>query len=263
MKKFGFVLTLLAFCSCAFAREGGVTSGGGDSVSAEFTQIARFIAGVIRTQTTLPVSAAAFDAAINSTLVVSKRRTILNGNEMEAINYPSQHKIEVNRTRWLENKDAIQRRYVLVAHEYLGILGLDDKRYQISGKLFDVPGVAKNTIRCRAFDDDVMIGGHLGDYVLELNHYQSQTIALVKNTKGELPALSSIGVGSVAIGGTLDTIDGVPTALVAVSLGFSIRMLQIPVGRPNAGEFKSVSWDVKGAREATPIRKVACTQINW
>lgn len=69
------------------------------------------------------------------TRVISVEKTMLNGIEVDAINYPSKDdipKILINRSRWLnENLDHVMRSR-LVLHEYLGIANYDDQIYQLS-----------------------------------------------------------------------------------------------------------------------------------
>jgi hypothetical protein len=254
-----FVIGLFFIQSLASAT-GGVTSNGGDSIAAEFTKIARQITQVLRTHDNLPVSADAFEEAVARTWVVSKKNTFLHGIEMEAINYPTERRIEINRSRWLENKDSMKYRYVLVTHEYLGILGIDDSRYQISEKLFEIPGVARYTIRCNAFEDKVFNFNNDGDFFLELNIYDFKPIALVKNKQGNLLKWSSIGIGDAFITGSLER---EPTALVSINLGFFVRMVQLPIGRQLPGKFTALSWDVKTNANSSPILKINCQQFNW
>lgn len=197
MKNVGLVLAFVCLSTNVMASDGGVTSNGGDSVAAEFTNIGRHVAEIIRTQINFPVSADQFLRAVSGTLVTSKNHTILRGNEVDAINYPTQRRIEVNRKRWLNNKDLTRSHYVLVAHEYFGILGVDDSRYQVSEKLFGIPGASRHTIRCKAFEDNALGAG--SKYFLEINDYEQKAMAVVKDTNGKISPLSYIGVGDTII----------------------------------------------------------------
>lgn len=263
MKTLGYFLCCLLWVAQSFASDGGVTSNGGDSVAAEFTKVGRHIVEILRTQVNAAVSSEQFAQAVSTTLVASKDRTILRGNEVDAINYPSERRIEVSRIRWLENKDLVRRRYVLVMHEYLGILGIDDSRYQISENLFEVPGVAKNSIRCAAFNDNVFGKSSDGPFVLELTNYGSLTITSIKDQKGRSLPFKNLGIGDVVVTGVIDPEAEGPTAMVAISLGFSVRMVQIPIGRLQPGRLTALKWDVASRGRTTEVTEIECTQINW
>lgn len=77
--------------------------------------------------------------AVQRTQVISVEKTLLNGVEVDAINYPNPEnpQILLNRTRWLENGIDIKLRSNLVVHEYLSIAGYEDRLYQISYKLIE------------------------------------------------------------------------------------------------------------------------------
>ena len=267
MGKAFLVIVAGIFMYSPRSMSGGVTSNGGDSVAAEFTKIGRQITEIIRTQKDFPVKASDFSRVIAGTWVVSKNRTVLNGQEVEAINTPRSRRIEINRKRWLENKDALRRRYVLVAHEYFGILGVDDSRYQISEKLFEIPGVARHTIRCKAFADGVLNFDPLGDeFFLEINTYDRQSIALIKNASGLPLPLRAAGIGETMMTGSLDlnpVTQNSVKALISVNLGFSIRMVQIQIDREITGRFTGQRWDLKADAQVSPITAVNCDQTNW
>ncbi len=267
MRKLVFltVIYFLMGSPFSFADEGGVTSNGGDSIAAEFTKIGRQIILILRTQNGFPVTADQFTQAVGQTWVVSKERTLLHGQEMDAINYPSARRIEINRKRWVKNKDAIRSRYVLVAHEYFGILKVDDSRYQLSEKLFEIPGVAKHTIRCKSFADGVLnFGPTDSNFFLELNTYDTLATALVKSDKGLPLYLSTVGVGDTMITGTLtEKANKTVKAIISINLGFSVRMVQVALGRTASGKFTGQRWDVKADAQLTPVTDVECEQTNW
>jgi len=75
-----------------------------------------------------------FAAAIARTSVYSVDKTVLNGNEVDAINYPDieSPRILISRSRWLDDRLTNQMRALLVFHEYLSIAGYDDSSYKIS-----------------------------------------------------------------------------------------------------------------------------------
>lgn len=71
---------------------------------------------------------------IQKAKVYSVEKTILNGHEVDAINYPDQDnpRVLLNRARWLKPDIRTDFRAGLVLHEYLSLLGYQDDLYQIS-----------------------------------------------------------------------------------------------------------------------------------
>ncbi len=132
---------LLLFSTVAFSG-GNVVGNGGDPFVAEFKGIARDILKQLKVGA-LPIkviNAEDFETIINETFVSSQDQLflwndILGKNiEVDAINYFPNHKwIEISRTRWIALK-SLERRYNLVLHEYLVIMGLPDKNNEISSK---------------------------------------------------------------------------------------------------------------------------------
>lgn len=115
---------------------GAGSSGGGDAVAAEFTRIAHQISQLVERQPVAEVSGKDFKEGVLGTLVRTQDKVFHNGMEVDAINIPSEKKIVVSRSRWSDLKAQKRMKYVLVFHEYLGVLGIDDSSYQISKALF-------------------------------------------------------------------------------------------------------------------------------
>jgi len=66
--------------------------------------------------------------------VISKRKVSHNGQEVDAINIPSQKKIILSRKRFKDiDSEAMKMR--LSFHEYLGLVGIDDTQYRLSKKI--------------------------------------------------------------------------------------------------------------------------------
>ncbi len=124
---FGVLLSL----SSVFA---GKEGGGGDSYSLEFTSLAHAISEQLTSRQVVinNVDPALFSSRVADLKVVTQDRTLLNNAEVDAINYPSESKIDLNRTRWALYGDDIQRKMNLVFHEVVSLMGLKDDRYQIS-----------------------------------------------------------------------------------------------------------------------------------
>jgi len=95
---------------------------------------------------------ASFEKAITNTHVDSTEgRLFLNGVLKDAINYPTQNKIVFNRLAW-RDLSGERNRFLFVLHEYLGIMGLDDSRYTVSGAA--LKEIAKDSLVCVSVAQD-------------------------------------------------------------------------------------------------------------
>lgn len=130
------VLTAPMFLSPP-AHAGNESGHGGDPVAQQFVQTARDVLARLSDQSNSPIALNlnAFGSAIESTAVESTDQELkIAGVHKACINYPSQKKIEVSRKDW--PTDPFDRnRQALVLHEYLGIMGVDDQNYAVSGLL--------------------------------------------------------------------------------------------------------------------------------
>lgn len=125
--------------SVASSFAGNELGNGGDGLAQEFVAIGRGVAERLRAESNPAVSADTFLKIVESTSVSTKSRLELNGSEVDAINYPSSGRIELNRSRWKEY--GAREKASLVFHEYLGIAGIDDSNYEISGKYVEIPSL--------------------------------------------------------------------------------------------------------------------------
>ena len=75
----------------------------------------------------------------SSKIETTKKDLILNGKRKDAINYPNENRIIFNATSW--RLLSIQDKRMLVLHELLGLLGVDDKQYEITMALEKVASV--------------------------------------------------------------------------------------------------------------------------
>lgn len=134
-----FIIFLVFVCPL-FAIAGGTVGNGGDGVSAEFVLTAQTAVELIKSSVVNDVKGFkmnAFIGAVATTKVNSADSLTLNGNEVDAINYPQEKKLVVNRSRWalLRSEDQTVPRFMLVLHEYLWLSGSDDSSYKISKTL--------------------------------------------------------------------------------------------------------------------------------
>jgi len=140
VSKFGCQLLLVAmlFVQPGYADEEKSTGtrGGGDALELEFTQIGRRIHQSFEQR--LPEVLAALDlSALKSVIKTAEvestdEKLFVNGKEVSAVNIPSENRILVYRTAWNQIRNT-HTKVALVLHEYLGLLGEADSKYEISG----------------------------------------------------------------------------------------------------------------------------------
>jgi hypothetical protein len=129
---FSMVLSSTSTLPAFPAAEGSSAKGGGDIAALEFIIAAREIAKNIPQSVDFDLTK--FREAVEQTRVVSIDRTYLNGFEVDAINYPTEKRIELNRYRWLSNVGNPRQRLLLAMHEYLSLIGEPDSNYAITSK---------------------------------------------------------------------------------------------------------------------------------
>lgn len=143
MKSLYALLTLLLVApQLASARVGGDHGNPGNTVLREFTLTAQDIFNRMKL---LPASELVgidmnkLQGAILNVEVES--RDVLtdpeDGEEKPAMNFPSRNKIVVNRTMWnrLRSAEETENRLSIVLHEYLGIIGVEYKDFNITNRL--------------------------------------------------------------------------------------------------------------------------------
>jgi hypothetical protein len=137
---------LILFSGPVFAENSsnGQEGHGGDAAVGLFygateTMLACLKAAPATWNVNLPQLTRDLDQAIADTTVSSVDQTILNGVEVDAINYPNAEKprILLNRKRWLSKDFGLDARAMISLHEFLSIAGYDDSRYGISYRLID------------------------------------------------------------------------------------------------------------------------------
>lgn len=115
----------------------GQEGNGGDAYAIEFKALAIGIAARIEQEPRIGVSGQALLEAIEKTEVTSKDELTLDGRPVDAINYPDPEKprIVLSRKGFDRLRENSADKGVLILHEYLGILGIADERYQQSSFL--------------------------------------------------------------------------------------------------------------------------------
>lgn len=147
------VLFLLVFVGMAafaqtppndFSHTGWESGNAGDTYAAEFRLTAKDVVQRLELlfQSSKPVfDVAALKVAVSpSTNVVSEDHVFLNGEEVDAANFPAQHLIKVNRTRWKELRRSTETksRLRVSLHEFLFIAGTDDTGFVVSDHLIEL-----------------------------------------------------------------------------------------------------------------------------
>ena len=112
---------------------------GGDALAAEFVanadEVLQLATTLVQTSnTSMPAGfdLEAFSQKIKTAKVYTQDRTFSNGFEVDALNFPDENRIVVNRTRWRTLYFDLKVSRMLVIHEYLGLAKAEDSSYQIS-----------------------------------------------------------------------------------------------------------------------------------
>lgn len=131
-------MSLFLWAAVAAAeRSGHATGNGGQSAAQEFVSMGYELAEWLPSRPVEGVDAAAFRRVVETTRVTTQAQLALNGALVDAINYPdaNEPRIELSLNGWERMQGGRHQRVLLAFHEYLGILGVDDSRYQVSSKL--------------------------------------------------------------------------------------------------------------------------------
>jgi len=141
-----FLFALSPNPSHARATDGWENGNAGDTFSAEFILTAR---DLVQRMKLLPpselgeINLNSLAGAVLSAKVHSEETLLLDGYEVDAINYPARQEIVLSRTRWraLRQPSETTQRLMLVLHEYLFLVGIDDTQFRFSGQLVPQLGV--------------------------------------------------------------------------------------------------------------------------
>jgi hypothetical protein len=133
-----------SICFAQIDRKGN----GGDATAVAFIESAKEILKVMEDKNFDQVDLGALKNAILTTQVESTDEAlILDGAAKDAINYPSEKLIVINRKSWGDTQNKLTR-MTLSLHEYLGILGMDDSKYLISMSAIKLFG--SSIMRCES-----------------------------------------------------------------------------------------------------------------
>jgi hypothetical protein len=186
-------------CFAANRDDGFDRGNGGDEYAKSFIDMGLDIAESLAQHPLPGVKAEELVEAIHKTLVNSQEQLVLRGDEVDAINDPSMSppRILISRKSWDRMEAAPHRRAFLVLHEYLGIMGIDDSRYQISrlldrAEVCDRHPVIRSSIEqslkksCfRIIADDLK-------YISNVGAQNSEALALRKSDFAGMPNLDTL-----------------------------------------------------------------------
>lgn len=173
--RFLILSVLVAFSSQAQ----NLVGNGGDVIASEFNSIARTAVYFLKLRP-LPTDDQALilkiEQKIEFTLVESVTDSlILNGREVDAINYPTLNHIKISRKRWeqvrLRNPS---ERAMIVLHEYIWIAGTDDSAYATSSRL--VKEIAMSLDQNSVSTENYQVV--LGEYYAELNLFRADILGM-------------------------------------------------------------------------------------
>jgi hypothetical protein len=133
------LITSLMLSSSAHAK-GVRDGGGGDAAEVEFSTIGKQLVTMLQAKGNVGFDLTALKSAVDATQISMLRHQLFdNGVERDAMNYPTEKQIEVNRAYWI-GLQAVPK-VELAFHEYLGIAGIEHDVYTVSSTLVNLLGV--------------------------------------------------------------------------------------------------------------------------
>ncbi len=134
-----YLLIAIAIFSFSRASAGPGSGGGGDTYAIEFKRVAEKILETFSKDPSLSsifpqVDLPTFREKLLSLKIETKDRLLLNGEEMDAINYPDRNLLLLSRNRWVRISQTPGHQASLAFHELLGLMGIDDTMYKVSAK---------------------------------------------------------------------------------------------------------------------------------
>jgi hypothetical protein len=122
------------------------SGGGGDAYALEFTSLGQKIIAEIHRNESLralldsgeygSTITSLFEDKVRDSTVETKDHVLFDDREVDATNDPKRSHIDLSRSRWPRLTISLGHQAALVLHEYLGLIGVYDKYYEISGPFF-------------------------------------------------------------------------------------------------------------------------------
>lgn len=137
-------VTALTLVSCENAPENSVGGSGGDSVGnggdgivLEFRKYGRDAYRLAKQNNMQSVDLQKLGLIVESADIVSTSEKLMSeGTERDALNYPAENKIVVNRARWQQIQSE-KVKMALALHEFLLLMGANDSSYILSSKILN------------------------------------------------------------------------------------------------------------------------------
>jgi hypothetical protein len=262
-----FLIFLMSFLMVltpdSFARVGGGISGGGDFYAAQFTKTGYDVLKALQKVPLAGVDNVKLKKALETVRVTSTLHVSLQGAEVDAINTPSAKTIRISRTRWNQLNASPKKQFILVAHEYFSVMGLNDLRYEISELLFNRAGIALYQYDCKLFQeasDTLQITLKVAIYKDFVN------LAFTDNTGGlidsEVEGFSTMNAGDMNPA-TYDVVNS--NVLVTLNFGLMVQMISLPYSsdihdpRFDMNTFTPISKYIGGIEKASDIQNAQVT----
>lgn len=120
---------------------GNSVGNAGDIAAMEFSWVARLAVKRLKEAALTSEQirqVAAIEAKLEVVTIVSLPKLVLDGKEVDAINYPEENLIELSQKRWSLFKGATaMSRVGFALHEFLWVAGFNDKQFDLSKALVD------------------------------------------------------------------------------------------------------------------------------
>ncbi|UYL09578.1 hypothetical protein B9G69_003200 [Bdellovibrio sp. SKB1291214] len=139
-----FSLILLSSISEGRITEGGWDSGGGSGFAAEFTSLGRDLAAKVESLKGFPATGTQFLDIVQKTKV---EFTDTNLGKEGVKRFPEKQLLQISRKLWKGSENTLVSKQLIVLHQYLLLLGLDDSDSYLSYFVLD-GGAAVSTYEC-------------------------------------------------------------------------------------------------------------------
>lgn len=208
MKNISLLFSLILLSSISEARitEGGWDSGGGSGFAAEFTSMGRDLGIKMESLKGFPATGAQFLDIVQKTKV---EFTDVNLGKEGVKRFPEKRLLQISRKLWKGSENTLASKQLIVLHQYLLMMGLNDSDNYLSYFVLD-GGAAVRTYACSSRligGDNVSIrwvdadndgkGDHYAGTVTIKTAFIWSSVALINTFQTEL----GVAINWIEIGG--------------------------------------------------------------
>ena len=147
---------------------------GGDAYAAEFKDIGRTIVRRLKIKNineVTGISTIAFENTLEKAEIKTTEAVLTKeGAQIDALNFPSQMKIELNLIHWANSMDFSQKRR-LVIHEILGLMRKEDSDYGATSQVLKALGFLHDVLV-----DKFRIQGEVAKTIMEKMHWNEDEV---------------------------------------------------------------------------------------